>query len=73
MSKVTLTSEQRDELIEQYVERIVDSMDMSDFIAYVTSDMTDFLDSLTDIDLNEEIRLTMDDETFEELVNNVGG
>ena len=73
MSKVTLTSEQRDELIEQYVERIVDSMDMSDFIAYVTSDMTDFLDSLTDIDLNEEIRLTMDDETFEELVNTVGG
>ena len=73
MSKVTLTSEQRDELIELYVERIVDSMDMSDFIAYVTSDMTDFLDSLTDIDLNEEIRLTMDDETFEELVNNVGG
>ena len=73
MSKVTLTSEQRDELIEQYVERIVDSMDMSDFIAYVTSDMTDFQDSLTDIDLNEEIRLTMDDETFEELVNNVGG
>ena len=73
MSKLTLTSEQRDELIELYVERIVDSMDMSDFIAYVTSDMTDFLDSLTDIDLNEEIRLTMDDETFEELVNNVGG
>ena len=73
MSKVTLTSQQKDELIELYVERIVDSMDEKDLISYVTNDMTDFLDSLTDIDLNEEIRLTMDDETFEELVNNVGG
>ena len=73
MSKVTLTSQQKDELIEQYVELIVDSMDMKDLISYVTNDMTEFLDSLTDSELNEEISLTMDDEVLEELVDNVGG
>ena len=73
MPKVTLTSEQKDELIELYVERIVDSMDMGDLISYVTDDMTEFLDSLTDNELNEEISLTMDDEVLEELVDNVGG
>ncbi len=73
MPKVTLTSEQKDELIELYVERIIDSMDMGDLISYVTDDMTEFLDSLTDNELNEEISLTMDDEVLEELVDNVGG
>ena len=73
MPKVTLTSEQKDELIELYVERIIDSMDMGDLISYVTNDMTEFLDSLTDNELNEEISLTMDDEVLEELVDNVGG
>ena len=73
MSKVTLTSEQKDELIELYVERIVDSMDEKDLVRYVSQDMTDFLEKLTDSELNEEISLTMDDEVLEELVDNVGG
>ena len=73
MSKVTLTSEQKYELIELYVERIVDSMDEKDLVRYVSQDMTDFLEKLTDSELNEEISLTMDDEVLEELVDNVGG
>ena len=73
MSKVTLTSQQKDELIELYVERIVDSMDEKDLVRYVSQDMTDFLEKLTDSELNEEISLTMDDEVLEELVDNVGG
>ena len=73
MSKVTLTSQQKDELIELYVERIVDSMDEKELVRYVSQDMTDFLEKLTDSELNEEISLTMDDEVLEELVDNVGG
>ena len=68
-----LTSAQKDELIEQYVDLMVDSMEIKDLVSYVTNDMTDFLDSLTDSELNEEISLTMDDEVLEELVDNVGG
>ena len=66
-----LTSAQKDELIYQYVELIVDGMDMKDLISYVTNDITDFLEKLTDSELKEEISSTMDDEIYDELVDNV--
>ena len=66
-----LTSAQKDELIEQYVDLIVDGMDMKDLISYVTNDMTDFCEKLTDNELKDEISLTMDEETYDELVDNV--
>ena len=73
MSKLTLTKTQKDELIEQYVELVVDSMDYKDLVSYVTNDMTEFLDSLTDSELKDEIILTNDKELFDELIDNVGG
>ena len=73
MSKLTLTETQKDELIEQYVELVVDSMDYKDLVSYVTNDMTEFLDSLTDSELKDEIILTNDKELFDELIDNVGG
>ena len=66
-----LNSQQKDELIEQYVDRLVDSMSMSDLISYVSEDLTNFCDKLTDSELKDEISLTMDDETLDELVENV--
>ena len=68
-----LNSVQKDELIQQYVDLIVDGMDTKDLVRYVSQDITDFLEKLTDSELNEEISLTMDDEVLEELVDNVGG
>ena len=66
-----LTSAQKDELIEQYVELIVDGMDTKDLVRYVSQDITDFLEKLTDSELKEEISLTMDEEIYDELVDNV--
>ena len=66
-----LNSQQKDELIAQYVDLLVDSMSMSDLISYVSKDLTNFCDKLTDSELKEEISLTMDDEIYEELVDNV--
>ena len=66
-----LTSTQKDELIEQYVELIVDGMDTKDLVRYVSQDITDFLEKLTDSELKEEISLTMDEEIYDELVDNV--
>ena len=66
-----LNSQQRDELIEQYVNLLVDSMSMADLISYVTEDLYNFCDKLTDNELKEEISLTYDDEIYEELVDNV--
>ena len=66
-----LNPNQKDELIEQYVNLLVDSMSMADLISYVAEDLTNFCDKLTDSELKEEISLTMDDEIYEELVDNV--
>ena len=66
-----LNSQQRDELIEQYVDLLIDGMSMKDLICYVHEDITNFCEKLTDSELKEEISLTMDDEIYEELVDNV--
>ena len=66
-----LNSNQKDELIAQYVDLLVDSMSMKDLISYVSEDLTNFCDKLSDIELKEEISLTMDDEVYDELVDNV--
>jgi len=66
-----LTSAQKDELIEQYVDLIVDGMDTKDLVRYVSQDITDFLEKLTDSELKEEISLTMDEEIYDELVDNI--
>ena len=66
-----LNSQQKDELIAQYVDLLVDSMSTKDLVAYVTQDLTDFCEKLTDSELKDEISLTMDDEVYEELVENV--
>ena len=66
-----LNSQQKDELIAQYVDLLIDGMSMKDLISYVSEDLTNFCDKLTDSELKEEISLTMDDEIYEELVDNV--
>ena len=66
-----LNPQQKEEPIESYVELIVDSMDTKDLVRYVSSDMTEFLETLTNSELKDEISLTMDDEVYAELVENV--
>ena len=66
-----LNSQQKDELIEQYVDLLVDSMSMKDLISYVSEDLTNFCEKLTDNELKDEISLTLDDEMYDELVDNV--
>ena len=65
-----LNSQQRDELIEQYVEIVVDSLDHQSLYELATENMTDYCDKLTDSELKEEID-NRDDELFDELVDNI--
>ena len=46
--QLSLTSQQLIELRELYVERIVDNMSTKDLVAYVTDDMTDYVNNLPD-------------------------
>ena len=66
-----LTSPQRDELIQQYVELITDSMDVKTLEQFVRDTLRDDYDKLSEIELKDEIRYTFDEETLTELIDNV--
>ena len=68
----SLTSPQWDELIAQYVELIVDSMEHEDLVQFVTSTMTEELSEIQCREaLCDEIKYTFDEDTLQELVDNV--
>ena len=66
-----LNSRQRDELIEQYVELVVDNMDTKSLVQFVSEELTDYYDKLTDNELKEQIINTHEEELYDELVDNV--
>mgnify|MGYP001434854599 FL=1 len=66
-----LTSAQKDQLIEQYSQIVVDSMDYKSLEQFVYDTMVEFLEKLTDKELEEEIVLTNEQELYDELVDNV--
>ena len=68
--KPSLTSLQRSELIEQWVELVVDGMDMKTLVGIVTDNMMDYYEDCSDIELKEEID-NYDEDLYDELVENV--
>ena len=52
--KANLTPKQLQELKDLYVERLVDNMSVKDLVAYVTDDMTEYVDSLSPLEFFEE-------------------
>ena len=70
--KANLTPEQLQELKDLYVERMVDNMSVKDLVAYVTDDMTQYVDKLSPLDFFEEAYNYFDD-YFDEIVEEVKG
>ena len=67
-----LTSPQWDELIQQYVQLQVDSMDYKSLEEFVIQTITQDLSEIESREaLCDEIRYSFDDETLDELINNV--
>ena len=66
-----LNDAQRDELISQYSELVVDSMDMDSLVQYAQEQLANYFDKLSDIELKEDIDNYCDDGLYEELVDNV--
>ncbi len=66
-----LTSAQRDELIEQFVEIQLDNMDTQSLYDLATEYVTNSFDRLTDSEIKERIESLYDEELYEELVDNV--
>ena len=70
VKNVQLTSAQRDELIEQFVEIQIDSMDMQSLIELASEYVINSFDRLTDSEIKERIEC-YDEELYDELVDNV--
>ena len=66
-----LTPTQKDELIQQYVELCVDSMDHKDMYHFVYNTLAEDFDKLSDLELQDEIKYSFDEETLEDLIDSV--
>ena len=67
-----LTSAQKDELIEQFVEIQVDNMDTQTLVEFVTDLLIDEYSKFTDSELKERVSCYDDnDGLYEELVDNI--
>tara|TARA_B100000945_G_scaffold274799_1_gene238398 strand:- start:374 stop:682 length:309 start_codon:yes stop_codon:yes gene_type:complete len=67
----SLTSEQRDQLIEQFVEIQVDNMDTQTLVEFVTDMLIDDYSKFDDNELEERITIYDDGELYDELVENI--
>ena len=70
-TEYTLNVNQFEQLKTLYIETIVDSMSMEDLQVYVTNDMADFVDKLTEHDLINEINYTLDESMLEEFITTI--
>ena len=70
MPKYNLTTLQKNELIAQYVQLCVDSMDMECLLTIAEDHVTNYCEKLSDSELKAEID-NHDEGLFDELVDNV--
>ena len=71
MNKSNLNREQFERLKELYVEKIVDSMSTKDLYEYVANDTYNYMDKLSEFEVYEEIKYTLDDEMLEEFITTI--
>ena len=72
-NEITLNDEQFEQLKTMYITTIVESMNVEELEQYVLHDMEDFCDKLTEHDLINEIKYTLDEEMLEEFVKQIKG
>ena len=72
-TEYTLNKEQFEQLKEVYVSTIVDSMSVEDLLDYVKTDQYNFIDKLSEFEVYEEIKYTLDEEMLEEFITTIKG
>jgi len=66
-----LNDAQFEQLLDMYIDTIVDSMSMEDFRQYVRNDMNDFLYKCSESEVINEIKYTLDEEMLEEFITEI--
>ena len=73
INESNLNREQFERLKELYVDTVVDSMSHEDLLDYVKTDQYNFIDKLSEFEVYEEIKYTLDDEMLEEFITTIKG
>ena len=71
INESNLNKEEFEQLLDMYIDTILDSMSMKDLYQYVYQDYEDSLEDYTLNRLLEEIKYTLDDEMLEEFVTEI--
>ena len=71
INESNLNKEEFEQLLDMYIDTIVDSMSMEDFQQYVRNDMNDFLYKCSESEVINEIKYTLDDEMLEEFLTTI--
>ena len=66
-----LNREEFEQLLDMYIDTIIDSMSLEDFQQYVRNDMNDFLYKCSESEVINEIKYTLDDEMLEEFLTTI--
>ena len=70
-TEYNLNKEQFEQLLDTYIDTIIDSMSMEDFRQYVRNDMNDYLYKCSESELINEIKYTLDEEMLEEFITTI--
>ena len=70
-NEINLNDEQFEQLKERYIHTIVESMNVEELEQYVLNDMEDFCDKLSESELINEIKYTLDEEMLEEFITTI--
>ena len=73
INESNLSAKQFEQLRTLYVDAFVNSMSHEDMLIYVTNDMDNFVDELSNQDLIEEIKYTLDETMLEEFIKQIKG
>ena len=73
INESNLNKEEFEQLLDMYIDTIVDSMSMEDFRQYVRNDMNDFLYKCSESEVINEIKYTLDEEMLEEFITTIKG
>ena len=68
-----LNKSQLEQLIDRYIDTVVDSMSLEDLQYYVTNNMAEFMHELTFSGVLEEIKYTLDEEMLDEFITEIKG
>ena len=72
-TETNLNNEEFEQLKERYVDTIIDSMSTKDLMEYVANDMHNFMDKLSEFEVYEEIKYTLDEDFLNEFIKQIRG